>query len=142
MPALRRCGRLVGSEQRKRFRRRHAQVADLPLVRRFRGGLVTDPVTCPQCGGSGEETLGPLTLWCRFCFGHGYVGGDHEPAEESPPPEGAGPPAGESTPVRESGLCPACLGAGVVVGLGGTGEPAGSMVQAPCPLCGDSGEHS
>lgn len=98
---------------------------------------MSDPLTCPECEGSGEEHLGPLVLACRFCCGRGEVGGDHEPAEDPPEPEGFGPPVGRSVPVRESGLCATCLGAGVVASLGcdEQGCHPGTVIEVPCPSC-------
>lgn len=93
---------------------------------------MSDPITCPECKGTGEERHGPLVLACRFCFGHGQVGGDHEPAEEPDPPEGYGPPVWDSPAVEGLPGCHVCFGAGTVTHLP---EDARVMVVASCPAC-------
>lgn len=107
---------------------------------------MSDEIACPECGGTGEERIGPLRLMCRFCHGRKVVGGEDEPAEDGPrynargwkiPEEGEEydpavhgplPPAGDHPAVRHSGLCRTCLGAGVVVA-------EGTYAEAPCPDC-------
>lgn len=118
---------------------------------------MTDPITCPECEGSGETSIGRLRLMCRFCQGRGEVGGDYEPAEgghqrtdgykvpeegEEYDPEVHGPlPAvWEHSAVEETGRCPYCLGAGTVINLGDDfyNKPTDRLVVAPCPVCGGS----
>ena len=108
---------------------------------------MTDPITCPECGGRGETAIGTLRLKCRFCHGRGTVGGDYEPAEgghqrtdgyrmpeegEDYDPEVHGPlPAvGEHPAVTGSGLCTTCLGARVVV--------TEMLTEMRCPACSTS----
>lgn len=99
------------------------------------GPGMTDPITCPECLGAKGERLGSLFLACRFCGGLGLVGGAHEPAEESPaPPEGP-PPPWLHPAVAASGLCPRCLGACKLVGLGGGDQRATQIVEVDCPDC-------
>lgn len=105
---------------------------------------MTDPITCPECGGTGEQRIGTLRLACRFCHGAGQVGGEYEPAEgghqrtdgyrtptegEEYDPQVHGPlPAARDHPaVLGSGLCRTCLGARVVV--------SSTLIEAPCPEC-------
>lgn len=105
---------------------------------------MTDPITCPQCGGSGAQHLGALTLQCRFCQGRGKVGGEFEPAEGGhqrtdgyrnpvegeeydPDVHGPLPAVGTHPAVIGSGLCTTCLGARVVVGS--------MLAEVPCPAC-------
>ena len=95
--------------------------------------MTTEPITCPECGGSGEERYGPLTVACRFCSGRGEVGGRCEPALEAEPPEGYGTPVWEDMAVAALPGCHVCLGAGVVAGLGA--GAAGFLVTEPCPAC-------
>jgi RecJ-like exonuclease len=112
------------------------QVGGLPHLQRHRENRVSDRLTCPDCDGTGRQALGPLQLACRFCHGYGYIGDDHEPAEEQPAPSiEAAPPVWESPAVRTLTVCKVCLGAKTVVNLGGTGEPTGYLVQMPCPAC-------
>lgn len=104
----------------------------------------TDPcATCPECEGTGEQHIGPLRLQCQFCAGAGTVGGDDGPRhnaqgwripeegdEYDPDIHGPLPGAADSPAVQQSGLCPVCLDAGVVVA-------PGTYVEAPCPRCAD-----
>lgn len=108
---------------------------------------MTDPITCPECGGAGEERIGSLTMACKFCHGRGTVGGDYEPAEgghvrtdgyrnpvegESYDPAVHGPlPAVQDHPaVRTLAGCRRCLGMGELVAMVG-----GRIVRGPCPDC-------
>ncbi|TMQ90895.1 hypothetical protein ETD83_33380 [Actinomadura soli] len=107
---------------------------------------MSDEIECPECGGTGEERLGPLQLMCMFCHGRKVVSGEHEPADDGSrgpgwPGEaeehdarvhGPLPPVWEHPAVRGSGLCTHCLGAGVVVS-------EGSYAEAPCPVCSGGG---
>lgn len=107
---------------------------------------MTDEITCPECQGSGESPFGTLRLACQFCHGRGVVGGEHEPAGEGelrtdgyrqpyegesydPQVHGPLPRVADNPVVRESGLCPTCLGAGVLI------SPA--QVETPCPACSE-----
>ena len=84
--------------------------------------------------GRAKRVIGKLRIACLFCRGLGYVGDDNEPAEdhnEPPVPR----PIWDYPAVRNSTLCPVCLGARKVVNLGGTGEPTGKLVEMPCPAC-------
>lgn len=103
---------------------------------------VNDEIECPECGGTGEQRLGPLRLMCVFCDGRKVVGGAPEQAEDGPrhrrgeasgtERRGRPPAVWEHPAVRGSGLCPHCLGAGVVVA-------GGSYAEAPCPVCSGRG---
>jgi len=116
---------------------------------------MTDEITCPECGGTGEQRIGTLRMQCNFCHGAGLVGGDFEPAEGGhrrtdgyrnpvdgedydPDIHGPLPAVGEHPAVGELDVCPQCLGAGVVIGLGDIlrGDVTGKLVEAPCPRCG------
>lgn len=47
-------------------------------------GLMTDPLTCPECSGTGEDrSLPGHVLKCMCCYGRGVVGGPDDP-EENP----------------------------------------------------------
>lgn len=102
---------------------------------------MSDPITCPECEGRGEQRIGPLRLQCPLCSGAGQVGGDDGPRynaqgwkipeegeEYDPEVHGPLPGTADSPAVRDSGLCPVCLGAKVVVA-------PGTYVEAPCPRC-------
>ncbi|MGW4426401.1 hypothetical protein [Streptosporangium sp. NPDC004631] len=98
---------------------------------------MTDPITCPECGGAKGQRLGALFLACRFCGGLGWVGGEHEPAErgdQAPPPR---PPAWEHRvwrdPVVSAALsCRYCLDTRQVTSID---EQARTMAMAACPAC-------
>jgi RecJ-like exonuclease len=115
---------------------------------------VTDPITCPECEGRGETSVGPLRLQCQFCHGDGQVGGEHEPAEgghqrsdgyrqpedgEEYDPDVHGPLPGiaDHPAVTAFGVCSTCLGMGTVINLGDLqrGEVTGKLIEAPCPAC-------
>jgi len=88
------------------------------------GSGVSDRLDCPDCGGSGEQRMGPLVLACNFCGGRGYVGDD-----SGPPPEP--PPVWADVGTANFPGCRVCLGAGHVV--------TSTLQQLPCPACsGDS----
>ncbi|MFI0483162.1 hypothetical protein [Actinomadura sp. 9N215] len=97
---------------------------------------MSDEIECPECGGTGEQRLGPLQLMCMYCHGRKVVGGEHEPADDGRRFDVRGngplPPVWEHPAVRASGLCTHCLGAGVVVA-------EGSYAEAPCPVCSGGG---
>ncbi|HEY1706117.1 MAG TPA: hypothetical protein VGG75_41100 [Trebonia sp.] len=102
---------------------------------------MTDRLQCPECSGTGQQVIGPLTLACPFCQGAGYVGDDNEPAEDQPAPEpAAARPVWDQPAARTLTVCRVCFGAGKVVNLGGTGEPTGKLVEMPCPECSGDGE--
>lgn len=94
---------------------------------------MTDPITCPECDGQRGQQLGSLFLACLFCHGRGWVGGEHEPAEERPPPPRT--PAWGHPAAAASGLCGHCLGARTVLRLGGGESRATAVRTAPCPVC-------
>lgn len=94
---------------------------------------MTDRLDCPDCDGSGERRIGPLTLQCEFCLGAGYVGDDNEPAEEHPP-QGPPSPVWEQVGAEAIPGCPRCLGRGTIVHLGQE-RPARVLVEVPCPVC-------
>jgi hypothetical protein len=103
---------------------------------------MSDRLSCPDCGGTGETRLGPLRFLCRFCRGFGYVGDDNEPAtrndddgDEVDPM--ATTPVWEDPAARALPGCPQCLGTGRVIGLGGDvrGGAPSKLVEAPCPAC-------
>lgn len=117
-------------------------MGELPDLQRNRESRVSDRLTCPDCDGTGRQAIGPLVLACRFCLGRGYVGDDHEPAEEQlAPPMETAPPVWEAPAVRTLTVCKVCLGAKTVVNLGGPGEPTGYLVQMPCPACSNDDQH-
>ncbi|MDA0632325.1 hypothetical protein OUY22_02780 [Nonomuraea sp. MCN248] len=101
---------------------------------------MTDPITCPDCAGSGTERLAGLRLACRFCAGRGWVGGAHEPAERAPrPPEGP-PPVWEDPRWRDPLVtaafpCRRCLGAGTVTSVD---RERGALGTAAC-ACREDG---
>ncbi|MCO6010543.1 hypothetical protein NE236_36855 [Actinoallomurus purpureus] len=116
---------------------------------------MTDPITCPECDGRGETTLGPVRLRCQFCQGRGRVGGDYEPAEGGhqrtdgyrqpegdeeydPKVHGPLPAAWEHPAVKGMPGCPQCFGTGKVINLGADmvgGDVHGKLVELPCPAC-------
>lgn len=135
------------------YGRLSATPGDLLMLGGMLASLMSDEITCPECGGDGEKAIGPLRLRCQFCHGHGLVGGDHEPAEDAPPradgfraprdgeeydPDVHGPlPAiWEHPAARQVDGCPVCFGAGTVIGLGDIyGNTTGKLVELPCPSC-------
>lgn len=93
---------------------------------------------CPDCGGSGEQLIGPVRVMCYFCRGHGYVGDDNEPAERGEIEESSQPPpVWEQLGSEVLPGCAACLGTGRVVGLGGdvNGGVPSAMIERSCPAC-------
>ena len=107
----------------------------MPDVQRYRSSVLTDRLQCPECSGTGEQVIGPLRMACAFCRGHGYVGGDNEPAEEREIPIQPTRPVWAEPATPTLTVCRMCFGARKVVNLGGTGEPTGYLVQMPCPAC-------
>lgn len=108
-------------------------MAPVPAVRGARrGDVVSEPVTCPECGGSGVERYGPLTVACHRCLGHGQVGGEREPAGKTKRPAGYGAPVWEDPAVAGLPGCRICLGAGTVTHLAGN-----ALAVKPCPACGN-----
>ncbi|MGW3352579.1 hypothetical protein ACWDA3_55600 [Nonomuraea rubra] len=95
---------------------------------------MTDPITCPECGGQRGQQLGPLFLACLFCGGTGMVGGDNEPLSrcEKPPPP---PPTATNHPIwadpatAKAFPCRLCLGSHQVTSID---EVAGTLVMVPC----------
>ena len=105
------------------------------------------PRRCGACGGeggfyaeiNGQSDTRRLVMtgrggrWvevnCWHCEGTGNQGGRAEPVE---PPDLSAPqpPVGDHVAVAETGLCPACLGAGEVVSL-----QEGMRGRMPCPRC-------
>lgn len=112
------------------------QADGLGLLRNVQrdGANMTDPITCPECGGRRGQQLGALFLACPFCHGRGWVGGEHEPAEPPPPPSHR-PPAWAHRSLAGTGICGHCLGAGRVLLLGGGETPRVAGRTAPCPSC-------
>lgn len=115
---------------------------------------MTDPITCPECGGTGQQALDTLRLACRFCLGRGEVGGDYEPAEgghirtdgfrnptegESydPAVHGPLPPVQDHPAVRDLPLCTQCMGSGEVINFGADmcSQAPRTLLKAPCPRC-------
>ena len=98
------------------------------------GPGVTDPITCPECGGSKGQRFGTLFLACQFCGGHGWVGGDNEPAERGEHPPPAPPPAWKHKVWRDPFMssafpCRLCFGSRTVIHVD---AEAGTVVQVPC----------
>lgn len=92
---------------------------------------MTDPISCPECGGAKGQQLGPLFLACQFCGGRGRVGGEHEPAEPPPPPDGP-PPAWERrgwSALAAVVSCPYCFGSGRIPKVD---RESRTMVMVPC----------
>lgn len=100
---------------------------------------MTDRLDCPDCGGSGEQTFGPLTVLCIFCRGCGYVGDDNEPAERNEPAD-FDPYSGDAAPVWDQPAveampgCLQCFGTGKVVNVGDIRRPD-RLSESPCPAC-------
>lgn len=98
---------------------------------------MTDPITCPECGGARGERVGELFLACQFCHGRGLVGGDFEPAEQAEAVPPVKPPAWrhrtwQDPEVARGIKCRHCMDAREVTHLD---ERAGRMLVAPCPVC-------
>lgn len=114
---------------------------------------MTDPITCPECKGCGETSIGPLRLLCRFCRGLGEVGGDNEPAEggqrrsdgyRSPRDgeeydrevHGPLPAVWDHPATSDLPGCHVCLGTGIVISLGDIYSTVPeNLVEMPCPHC-------
>lgn len=121
----------------RREQERHGHQAIVRHMQRYGHGLMTDRITCPECGGEGEHKLGPLSFLCCLCHGTGEVGGDNEPAERDDRTEFN--PYTDESPVWESErrnvpFCLMCLGAGEVVNVGDIREPS-KVIRSPCPSC-------
>ncbi|MEV0618530.1 hypothetical protein AB0I81_34745 [Nonomuraea sp. NPDC050404] len=96
---------------------------------------MTDPITCPECGGHQGTKLGDRFLACQFCGGLGWVGGTNEPAErghdkEPPPP----PPAWEHKVWADQWIsaqlgCRYCFGSKQIAHVD---EECGQLVTVPC----------
>lgn len=97
---------------------------------------MSDPITCPECGGKRGQRLGRLFLACRFCQGRGQVGGEHEPAEPCPPPSGPPPvwenPRWQTDPATAVLGCRWCLGARTVTSVD---RETRTMTTTPCTAC-------
>lgn len=99
---------------------------------------MTDRLNCPDCGGTGEQLIGPVRVLCYFCRGYGYVGDDNEPAERGEVEESTEPPpVWDQVGADDLPGCSVCLGTGRVIGLDGNveGGTASTMVEGPCPAC-------
>jgi len=94
---------------------------------------VSDRLDCPDCSGTGQQSIGRLVLVCRFCGGAGYVGDDNEPAEEPTEPPAPPPPVWADPGAEEFPGCRTCLGAGSIVTIGTAG-----VLENPCPACSPS----
>lgn len=95
---------------------------------------MTDPITCPQCQGRKGQRYGALFLACPFCQGRGWVGGEHEPAEQAPEPPDGPPPVWQDRrwrdPVVAEALgCPYCFGSGQVTHVD---RERGALVTVAC----------
>lgn len=117
-------------------------MGQVPDVQRNRSRILTDPIQCPDCGGTGRQVIGPLQLSCRFCGGQGYVGGSNEPAEARDDEARPMRPVWDEPAARALTVCRVCFGAGKVVNLGGTGEPTGHLVEMTCPECAHKGDQA
>lgn len=100
---------------------------------------MSDVMDCPDCDGIGVDQLATgLTVACRFCCGRGWVGGEHEPAEDKPLSDAATIPhwktAGAEQRAEAFG-CRQCLGTGLVVHVGDIRRPT-KLVEVDCPVCG------
>lgn len=95
---------------------------------------MTDPITCPECGGRRGEQVGAAFLACQFCHGRGWVGGEHEPAEQGQEPPDGPPPVWDDPRWRDPAIasafsCRRCLGAGKVTSVD---RERGVLVEAVC----------
>lgn len=107
----------------------------MPSLQWNRSHVLTDRLECPDCAGTGRQIIGSLRLACRFCGGRGYVGGDHEPADDNVV-RPMRRPVWHEPAAKTLTVCQMCFGTKKVVNLGGTGEPTGYMIEMPCPACG------
>lgn len=86
---------------------------------------------CPKCHGTGQiDEFGiGLVVVCDECAGayeeHPHADEDHQ----------RNSPVWRHPAVAGLGVCRTCLGSGVVVSLGGTGDPTGHVIESPCPDC-------
>lgn len=87
---------------------------------------------CPRCHGAGQiDEFGiGLVVVCPECAG---ALSERSPADDADEPRN--PAVWTHPAVTPLDVCHACLGTGYVVNLGGTGEPSGSVVELPCPVC-------
>ncbi|TDD80174.1 hypothetical protein [Actinomadura rubrisoli] len=104
-----------------------------------------DAPSCPSCSGRGRIAYVGRTSWietsCSDCHGTGnredprpgprYNAGGFRIREEGEDYDeavhGPRPPLSEHPAVRKSGLCPMCLGSGVVI--------SEKLIEAHCPAC-------
>ncbi|GHE49189.1 hypothetical protein GCM10017673_58420 [Streptosporangium violaceochromogenes] len=99
---------------------------------------MTDPLPCPECGGTGQDLSVPrYVLMCMCCYGRGVVGGPDDPEENPPASPPDPPPAWEhrvwKNPVVAAALsCRYCLDARRVTRID---EVARTLVTADCPVC-------
>lgn len=86
---------------------------------------------CPKCHGAGQvDEFGiGLLVACDECGGAFTSEHQDDQAGHGSAPVWAHPA------VTGTAACHVCLGTGVVVNLGGTGEPTGAVVELPCPAC-------
>jgi DnaJ-class molecular chaperone len=85
---------------------------------------------CPKCHGTGrldEFGIG-LVVVCDACAGA-------LAERQTGPKDQPDSPVWRHPAVSNLDTCRVCLGTGVVVNLGGTGEPTGAVVELPCPAC-------
>jgi DnaJ-class molecular chaperone len=85
---------------------------------------------CPKCHGAGkidEFGIGLLVV-CNMCAGA-------LTERRTDDPEHQDHAVWRHPAVSNLETCHVCLGTGVVVNLGGTGEPTGHVIEMPCPAC-------
>lgn len=99
---------------------------------------MTDPITCPECGGRRGQLYGGLFLACQFCGGRGWVGGSNEPAERGDRPPPPPPPAWQHQVWQDPHIasaisCRVCFGSKQVAHVD---EESGVLRTSPC-LCAE-----
>lgn len=90
---------------------------------------------CPKCQGVGQiDEFGiGLMVVCPEC-----AGALAEPRTDDPEHQDAA--VWRHPAVSKLNACHTCLGTGIVVNLGGTGEPTGHLIEMACPACSKHGD--
>jgi|SRR3954464_5064971 hypothetical protein len=94
---------------------------------------MTNPLTCPECQGTGEDRSIPkYVLKCMCCYGRGVVGDPDDPAANPRPALTTPLPAWLHPALEGTGLCGYCVGSGLVAHVN---KETRRLTETPCPAC-------